>query len=238
MIMSTIKQRSFMKKIFTLLLLVMLTITGCVMIENDFPNIMNDEDISLYQNYENFRFKSLNGNEDLEVSRTFNDDNTISIETSKSKNKYLAVAVYKKDCEVCKIQASWLNKLAKEVPSALYGMDYIIIFTDIFEDTYNKDVEWMRDLSNVEAYTNIATACSGGACQNVFTPHIGEPFVGGLYLLKKDNIIRHNIIKWDTTTDPQEQYDATVLKIADFLGLKEINFDASVRPWENTDVGI
>lgn len=224
-----------MRKIIALLSLLLLTLSGCVMIEYDLPNIMNDESVSLYQNYENFRFKSLTGNEDLEVSRSFNDDGTISITTSKYDKKYLAVAVYKKDCEVCKIQASWLNKLAKELPSALYGMDYVIIFADIFEDTYNKDVEWMRDLSDVDSYTNIATACSGGACQNVFTPHLGEPFVGGLYLFNKDNMKNHKIIKWNTANDPQEQYDSTVLKIADFLGLKPINFEPTVSPWEDTN---
>lgn len=226
-----------MKKAFVLLVVLTLAITGCSMIEYDFPNIMNDENISLYQNYEKFIFKSLNGKEDLEISRTFNNDGTISIKTSKYDNKYLAVAVYKKDCEVCKIQAPWFNKLTKNLPSKLYGMDYLIVFTDIFEDTYNKNVEWMKNLSDVDAYTNVATACSGGACQNVFTPHIGEPFVGGLYFFNKNNIRNHKIIKWNTTDNPQEQYDLTIKKIADLLGLNEINYDVTIEGWENSDTG-
>ena len=226
-----------MKKIFSLVIALcgMLTLSGCMIEEVlDFavPGF-SPENSPITDEMKEFYFESLSGEEPFVVIR---EPNSLAIKTPGYPNKYIAVAVYERDCEVCQAQAPYLDKIAKEFPQ--YGIDVIIVFSDIMNDSANKEVEWIKDLSYVKAYTNLASACSeNGACQEVFFP-FGEGMVGNVYYINKVNVLNKlNFFAWNTAGDPEKEYQNMRQSIANHLGLKEIQFDPpTVGGWNDQNI--
>lgn len=130
------------------------------------------------------------GTADLVVDNTSGDDGILSISTSNYSEDFLAVAVYKSDCEASKAQASYFDKLAGEFQPKMFGMDYAIVFLDIYEGSTDKDITWAKNLANVDAYSNVSTSCIGGACQKVFLPHFAEAASGTIYFINKHNLAK------------------------------------------------
>lgn len=226
-----------MKKVFalTLALLGMLTFSGCV-IDEEISSLLN-ESLPAEGQWESFTFKALTGNKDLVVTNlSQKNDAELAISTSNYYQDYLAIAVYKKDCENSKNQAPWFDKLAKKFPPRMFGMDFIIIFLDIYEDSNDKNVEWINELSNVQAYTNAATVCSGGACQKVFIPDFIKLKTGTVYYVNKKDILKtRKGLTWDPAKDPETQFQTMESQLADVLDLSPITFNPTVDPWEETE---
>jgi len=218
-----------MKKIFSwaAVLCILFSLTGCLKIYEEFPSLTKGTPLS--PEWKSFTFKSLAGGEDLVVSRETLDEESLSISTTKYPQNILAVAMYTTDCEVCKMQAPYFDKLAEDIP-ADKGMDFAIVFLDIFEDSENKEVEWIKDLKHVEAYTNVATACEGGACRKVFTPYNFTPLPGTIYYVNKQDVSQSTRgISWNVSLQtPAQLYREMLLQAAHLIGLELIFFDASV----------
>ncbi len=222
-----------MKKIFTLAVALcgMFTLSGCIMDET-LDELIPEEYSPLAEIWESFTFKSLSGNADLVVENTSGDDGILSISTSNYSEDFLAVAVYKSDCEASKAQASYFDKLAGEFQPKMFGMDYAIILLDVYEGSADKDITWAKNLANVDAYSNVSTACIGGACQKVFLPRFAEATPGTVYFINKQNLARsRKAITWNTTDDQEELYMSLRTKLAEYLDLDEITFNPSVGGW-------
>lgn len=119
----------------------------------------------------------------------------------------------------------------------MFGMDFIIIFLDIYEDSNDKNVEWINELSNVQAYTNAATVCSGGACQKVFIPDFIKLKTGTVYYVNKKDILKtRKGLTWDAAKDPETQFQKMESQLADVLDLSPITFNPPVvDPWQDTE---
>ncbi len=222
-----------MKKIFALCvaLCAMLTLSGCIM-DDTLDELIPEENSPLAEIWESFTFKSLSGNADLVVENTSGDDGILSISTSNYSEDFLAVAVYKSDCEASKAQASYFDKLAGEFQPKMFDMDYAIVFLDIYEGSTDKDITWAKNLANVDAYSNVSTSCIGGACQKVFLPHFAEAASGTIYFINKHNLAKtRKAMTWNTTDDQEELYLSLRTKLAEYLDLDEITFDPSVGGW-------
>ncbi|MBR3898842.1 MAG: hypothetical protein IKJ44_01045 [Elusimicrobiaceae bacterium] len=223
-----------MKKLLALMLALcgVLTLTGCTILEKDFPEIM-EEEFPIEENWESITFKSISGGEDLVVSKTSqNKMGPLSISTSNYEGDYMGVAVYSTDCEACKAQAPYLNKLAKEFNPLLFDMDFAIVFLDLYEDSDIKNVEWAQELEYVKAYTNVASTCAGGACKKVFIPNVDNPTPGTIYYVNKANVFKtRKSADWDLDADPENLYQGLRAEVADFLDLDSIYFDPSVGDW-------
>lgn len=160
----------------------------------------------------------------------------LAISTSDYEQDYLAVAVYKKDCPSCQQQAPWLDRLAKDFPPDMFGMDFIAIFLDIDENSNDKDVPWLRDLSNVQAYANAATVCAGGACQKVFIPSFVPLKAGTVYYVNKEDVlITRKGLTWNSTRSAEDQYETMRAQVADVLDLQPITFAPSINPWKDVE---
>ena len=230
-----------MRKFFTLAVALcgLATLTGCMKLDIEHFGLADEEDLSYAQNWDSFTFKPLNGGEDLTVTRTSQEDEILSIKTSKYKGDFLAVAIYQKDCAECKAQAVLLDKLAKELPESLYNISFIAVFLDVFEDSKDQDLAWIKDLTHLDVYTNVATACEGGACRKAFVPYIFSPLVGNIYYINKANVGKtRKSLAWNPDEKPAETYTHLKQEVAKVLNLSEINFDASVEGWdqENADI--
>ena len=199
-----------MRKFFTLTaaLCGLIILTGCTKFYEVFPPDQFGETVT---------FTSLTGDEDLTVARKLNDDGKLAISTSKYDGDFLAVAVYKTDCAVCKLQAPWLDKLAQEFRPK--GMDFVIVFLDVSEISPNPHTEWAQNLANVDAYMNAATSCTDGVCRKVFAPHYAGLLTGAVYFVpKKDIEMTEKSVVWSTARDPRESYGTMRVQIADLLG--------------------
>lgn len=227
-----------MKKVFalTLALCGMLAFSGCIM-DEEISSLL-EETLPAEGQWESFTFQSLNGNKDLVVTRVSKDDDAkLAISTSGYYQDYLAIAVYKKDCENSKKQAPYFDKLAQDFPPRMFGMDFLIVFLDIYENSSDKNVEWIKDLSTVQSYTNAATVCSGGACQKVFIPSFIKLKTGTVYYVNKNDIAQtRKGLTWDTEKDPEEQFQTMRSQVADVLDLSPITFNPpTVDPWDDAD---
>lgn len=231
-----------MKKLLALMVVLcgMFALTGCVKIEQYLPEVEGEEDSILSPKWESFIFKSLTDNENLVVERTPAEGGRFTIATSPyERNKYVGLAVYSTDCESCKMHAKWLDKLAGPnvgegaLPADLYGMDYLIIFVDKFDNADAEDVAWVKNLSHVKAYTNVAAVCEGGACRKAFAPFTAKtPEVATMYYIDKSNLARtRQGITWNTTDDQKELFKAMWEDVAKYLNLQGISFDVNVEGW-------
>ena len=199
-----------MRKIFTLTaaLCGLLILTGCTKFYEEFLSDQFGETVT---------FTSLTGNEDLTVERKLNDDGKLSISTSKYNGDFLAVAVYETNCDVCKLQAPWLDKLAQEFRPK--GMDFVIVFLDVSEISPNPHTEWAQNLANVDAYMNAATSCTDGVCKKVFAPHFAGLLPGAVYFVDKKDIEKtERSVVWSTARDPRESCGTMRAQIAGLLG--------------------
>lgn len=231
-----------MMPVWIVVLSSMLSLSGCL-IEMEGEDIINEEYkedtravpyVPAYLDWDSFTFKSLRGGEDLKIYRGTSEDDTVPIVTSKEGSDVLVVALYTTNCEVCKVQAPWFDKLASEFPEDWYRVDFAIVFLDLFENSADKNVPWIRNLHNVSAYTNVAEACAGGACKKVFMPLRTQPQAGGIYYVNKKDIRENSKgVEWNTSTNPEELYEATKTHMADYLGLTSVSFDAVVSEIEN-----
>ena len=194
-----------------------------------------------HQTWDKFTFMSLTGEEDLTVMRKkAEEEGAIAISTSPYNERYLAVVVYTTDCEVCKQHAPMLDQMLGELPHRNLegeGTDFIIIFSDVSAETENPDIDWVQNLANVKAYGNVVTACSGGACRQVFWPEKISPSAGAvLFFVDKENVMNtHRGTIW---TEATLNYDAMQTEIARFMKLSAINFDAGVVGETDVAVGI
>ena len=214
------------------------TLTGCMKIDIENFGLAEEEDLSFAQNWDSFTFPALNGGENLTVTRTSQEDEILSIKTSKYKGNFLAVAVYQKDCETCKEQAVLLDKLAQKFPESLYGINFAVVFLDIFDETKNKNVEWLKDLTHVDVYANVATACENGACRKVFLPYTPTPLAGNIYYVNKANVGRtRKSVAWHPTDTPEEAYNQLEKEVARVLNLNPVTFTPDVEGWEGGETG-
>lgn len=230
-----------MKKIITLLILLgsAFFLSGCV--EDDILVVSpkanehaddseGENNIPQPQTFDSFTFKSLTGKEDLTVTRVLaTEDGAVAITTSPYNERYLAIAVYTSDCEVCKEHAVLFDRMAGELPHRNLegeGTDFIIMFTDVSAETENQQVDWVQNLAHVDAYGNVATACSGGACRQVFLPTKLGPAAGTVYYVDKQDV--RNTRQGITWTKNTLNYDAMQTEAARFMGLSPITFDAGV----------
>lgn len=229
-----------MKKLIalTVVLCGIFALTGCVKIEQYLPEVEGEEDSILSPKWESFTFKALADNENLVVERTPGDASRFTISTTPyEQTRYVGLAVYSTDCEACKMHAAWLDKLAGPnlaegaLPSNLYGMDYLIIFVDKFDNADTEDVSWVKNLSHVKAYTNVAAVCEGGACRKAFAPFTAKtPEVATMYYIDKSNLARtRQGITWNTTDDQQKLFEAMRADVANYLNLQGVSFDATVE---------
>lgn len=226
-----------MKKVFALAwaLCGMLTFSGCVM--EDQLSTLLDETLPVGEQWESFTFQPLTATQPLVVTRVSQDKaDKLAISTSDYEQDYLAVAVYKKDCPACQQQAPWFDKLAKDFPPDMFGMDFIAIFLDLDEDSSDKNVPWLNALSNVQAYANAATVCAGGACQQVFIPSFVPLKAGTVYYVNKKDVLKtRKGLTWDSTRSAEDQYETLRAQVADVLDLQPITFDPSVNPWKDVE---
>lgn len=224
-----------MKKVCALALAFcgMLTFSGCIM--DDQLSTFLDETLPVQEPWESFTFQPLTATQPLVVTRLSQDKtDKLAISTSEYEQDYLAVAVYKRDCPTCQQQAPWFDQLAKDFPPNMFGMDFVIVFLDIYEDSADKNVPWLNGLSNVQAYANAATVCAGGACQKVFIPSFLPLKAGTVYYVNKKDISKtFEGLTWDSTASAEEQFEKLRAEVAYVLDLQPITFDPVVDPWKN-----
>jgi len=170
--------------------------------------------------WDKFSFRALTGEEDLTVTKR-----------EAQKEGDLAVVVYTTDCEVCKQHAPLLDQMVKELPRRNVegeGTDFIIIFADVSAGDENPNVDWVENLANVDAYSNVATACEGGACRQVFWPTLVNFSSGAvLYYVDKENVM--NTRRGRIWTEETLDYEAMKTEAAGFMKLDAIKFDAGVQ---------
>ena len=210
-------------------------LTGCIEREIPVPlqEILKDETTqsttsasSAYINWNSFTFQSLNESEDLTVSKGQEVEGAWPISTSKYNGEFLVVAVYSTDCELCKMQAPWLNKLATEISASVSNVNFIVIFSDIFADSDNKEVTWIKNLPMLDPYTNVINTCSGNVCKRVFAPRNAEPVTPTIYFVDKRNVLRSlEAIPWDTKQSPQNLFYKTRNELLNFMNLQPISFN-------------
>lgn len=223
-----------MKKLF-LFLCILLPLTGCVIIEDNFPELP-EANTPMYDEWKDITFKALTGKENLTVSRNFQDRNGIIISTPDYNQKFLAVVLLGKDCEKSKLMAPYLNKLATRILPKVHEMNYVPVFLDVYEDSSDKDIPWIKELSNIDFFMNAVTVCSDNACQDVLLPLAQEPSTASVYVVNTRNITRtKKVYSWNLTDDPQVQAKKMENALAEALGLKEISFDPSVDDWEDAN---
>lgn len=218
-----------MKKLF-LFLCILLPLTGCVIIEDNFPELP-EANTPMYDEWKDITFKALTGKENLTVSRNFQDRNGIIYN-----QKFLAVVLLGKDCEKSKSMAPYLNELATRILPKIHEMNYVPVFLDVYEDSSDKDIPWIKELSNIDFFMNAVTVCSDNACQDVLLPLAQEPSTASVYVVNTRNIARtKKVYSWNLTDDPQVQAKKMENALAEALGLKEISFDPSVDDWEDAN---
>ena len=87
-----------MKKLLFLLLCFLFPLTGCIIMEENFPEL-SETNMQMYDEWTDVAFKSLTGNEDLIISRNFQDKNSLNILTPDYNQDFLVVVLLKTDCE-------------------------------------------------------------------------------------------------------------------------------------------
>ncbi len=222
-----------MKKLF-LLLCVLLPLMGCVIIEENFPELP-ETNTQMQDEWKDITFKALTGKENLTVSRNFQDRNGIIISTPDYNQNFLAVILLEKDCEKSKLMMPYINELATRIIPKAHGMNYVPVFLDIYEDTPNKDIPWIKDLSNINFFMNAVTVCSDNACQDVLLPLASEPSTASIYVVDTRNIAKtKKIYSWNLEEEPKSQAQKMEKALAVALGLKEILYDdPRVDDWDN-----
>lgn len=224
-----------MKKLLFLLLCFLFPLAGCVIMEENFPEL-SETNMQMYDEWTDVAFKSLTGNEDLIISRNFQDKNSLNILTPDYNQDFLVVVLLKTDCEKSKVMVPYLNELATRIVPKAHKMNYVPVFLDIYEDSPNKNVSWISDLSNIDFFMNAATVCSDNACQNVFLPLGSEPSTASVYVVDTHNITKtKKVYAWDLTEDPQVQSKKMEKALAQAVGLAEISFDPNVDDWDDAD---
>ena len=225
-----------MKKLFLLAFAFfgILNLIGCSFdetIEELLPPGLEMEESPVSNILKEFYFDSLMEGEDPFVA--IREPQSLGIKTPGYDNQYIAVAMYAKDCEVCKAQAPYLDRAAKEFPKI--GMDIVIMFTDVYDDQ-DSDVEWIKDLSYVKSYKNSVSFCSeNGICQEVFLP-FSDMVVGNIYFVNKKNVQnRLEHFTWNTTQDQEELYQNMREAMGKHIGAKTIQFDPSVEDWKDDE---
>lgn len=210
----------------------MLTLTGCMMIEEEFPTLPEEEqEFPVKEDWESVTFKTLTGSEDLIVTRDTENENAIHIQNPFYDQDYFVVALLKSDCVKSQEMAPYLNEISTRI-TKMHGVNYIPVFLDIYEDSANQSVDWITNLANMESFMNAATACSDNACQEVFLPKFAETLSGNVYFVNKNDIRKTKKgYAWNTTDEPKEQAKKLEFALAEFLDLEEILFDPSVNPW-------
>lgn len=223
-----------MKKLF-LFLCILLPLTGCVIIEENFPELP-EANTPMYDEWKDITFKALTGKENLTVSRNFQDRTGIIISTPDYNQDFLAVVLLGKDCEKSKLMAPYINELATRIVPKAHGMNYVPVFLDVYEDSSDKDIPWIKELSNIDFFMNAVTVCSDNACQDVLLPLASEPSTASVYVVNTRNITRtKKVYSWNLTDDPKLQAKKMENALAEALGLKEISFDPSVDDWEDAN---
>lgn len=222
-----------MKKLF-LFLCILLPLTGCVIIEENFPELP-EANTPMYDEWKDITFKALTGKENLTVSRNFQDRNGIIISTPDYNQKFLAVVLLGKDCEKSKLMAPYINELATRIVPKAHGMNYVPVFLDVYEDSSDKDIPWIKELSNIDFFMNAVTVCSDNACQDVLLPLASEPSTASVYVVNTRNITRtKKVYSWNLTDDPKLQAQRMEKGLAAALGLKEILYDdPNVENWDD-----
>lgn len=225
-----------MKKLFFFMLCFLLTLTGCVIVEENFPEL-SETNTQMYDEWKDITFKSLTGNENLIISRDFQNRDGINILTPDYNQDFLAVVLLETNCEKSKSMAPYLNEMATRIIPKAHAMNYVPIFLDIYQDSQNKNVPWISDLSNIDFFMNAATVCSDNACQDVFLPKGANPSTATIYVVDTHNITRtRKVYSWNLTEDPQTQSRKMENALAAALGLELITFDPSVDDWNDADV--
>lgn len=222
-----------MKKLF-LFLCILLPLTGCVIIEENFPELP-EANTPMYDEWKDITFKALTGKENLTVSRNFQDRTGIIISTPDYNQKFLAVVLLGKDCEKSKSMAPYLNELATRIVPKAHGMNYVPVFLDVYEDSSDKEIPWIKELSNIDFFMNAVTVCSDNACQDVLLPLASEPSTASVYVVNTRNITRtKKVYSWNLTDDPKLQAQRMEKGLAAALGLKEILYDdPNVENWDD-----
>lgn len=227
-----------MKKLFFLLLCVLLPLTGCVIIEKDFPELQ-EANQQMYDEWQEVTFKSLTGTEDLAISRNFEDKNSLNILTPDYNKDFLVVVSLKTDCEKSKQMIPYLNELATRIVPKIHAMNYVPVFLDIYEDSSNKNVSWISELSNIGFFMNAATVCSHNACQEVFLPLGAKASAASIYVVDTRNILKtKKVYSWNLTDAPQLQAKEMGNAIAKALGLQSIVYDPSTDGWDDVNSSI
>lgn len=224
-----------MKKLL-LLLCVLLPLTGCVMIEENFPELpqKTEENPQMYEEWKEVTFKNLTGNQNLAISRNFENKNRLNILTSDYNKDFLAVVLLATDCEKSRSMAPYLNELATRIVPNIHAMNYVPVFLDIYEDSSNKNISWINDLSNIPSFMNAVTVCSDNACQEVFLPLGDNPSTASIYIVDTRNIKKtKKIFSWNLTDEPQLQAKKMENALAVALGLTTIVFDPSIDDWDD-----
>lgn len=226
-----------MKKLLSLAvaLSAMLCLTGCMKMETEMFESAQQE-LPFLQNWETFAFKSLQGKENLVVTRTSNtEEQNVAFETSKYKQPFLGVVVCKKKDEVCKQEAFWVDEFLTRFPQAKKDADWVIVFLDIFDEKEAATVPWIKGLSNLDAYTNVVAGCAAGACYKVFAPYMMEPLSGNLYYVNRsDGAKSRKIVSWNSSENPLKLYATIGNKIFESgTELTKGVFDVSEYSWED-----
>lgn len=226
-----------MKKLFFLLCF-FLPLTGCVIMEENFPEI-SETDTQRYAEWTDVTFENLTGNENLIISRNSQDQNSLNILTPDYNQDFLVVVLLGKDCEKSKSMAPYLNEMATRIVPKIHGMNYVPVFLDIYEDSPNKNVSWISGLDNVNFFMNALTICSDNACQNVFLPLGAKPSTGSVYVVDTHNIANtKKVYSWNLTEEPQVQAAKLQSVLVNALGLEPISFGKpSVDDWDDVDAG-
>ena len=221
-------------KILFLFLCILLPLTGCVIIEENFPELP-EANTPMYDEWKDITFKALTGKENLTVSRNFQDRTGIIISTPDYNQKFLAVVLLGKDCEKSKSMAPYLNELATRIVPKAHGMNYVPVFLDVYEDSSDKEIPWIKELSNIDFFMNAVTVCSDNACQDVLLPLASEPSTASVYVVNTRNITRtKKVYSWNLTDDPKLQAQRMEKGLAAALGLKEILYDdPNVENWDD-----
>ncbi|MGN0022704.1 MAG: hypothetical protein ACI352_01550 [Elusimicrobiaceae bacterium] len=222
-----------MKKLF-LFFCVLLPLTGCVIIEENFPELP-EANTQMYDQWTDITFKTLTGKENLTVSRNFQDRNGIIIQTPDYNQKFLAVVLLGKDCEKSKLMAPYLNELATRILPKIHGMNYVPVFLDVYEDSSNKDIPWIKELSNIDFFMNAVTVCSDNACKDVLLPLAAEPSTASVYVVNTRDIAKtKKVYSWNLTDDPQVQAKQMEKALSAALELSDIWYDnPSIEGYDN-----
>ncbi len=231
-----------MKKVFFLLLCFLLPLTGCVIIEEDFPELM-ETDTQTYDKLQDlthtFTFKSLTGEEEekeLTIGRNSEDTNKLEISPADYDQKFLVVVLLKTDCEKSKSLAPYLNEQATRISPKMHGLNYVPVFLDIYEDSPNTDIPWISELSNIDFFMNAFSVCAENGCHSDYLPLGPEAATANIYVVDTNNIIKtKKVYSWNLTEDPQLQAKKMESALATALGLEEISFDVTVDDWNTVD---